>query len=204
MRSVYIIAGGILAVIAVVFLAPQKQNNTEEKASASLDEIDAAVLEQFGPDLTPEEKELARQDVADQLARDKAEMRKYGRILTPNERSTQWWQDQDKAAKRDAYAALCAQQKEWIDNFPFQLRYHPDILYDPENIAHSDAKFHAYQKELERKADELKDRNMEKEDEIWARDDLPPRKNIKSATNSTLRLKNPRTPTRKLWRNAEL
>lgn len=87
MRSVYIITGGILAVIAVVFLAPQKKTDTitEDKASNQLDEIDAIVLEQFEDDLTPEEKEQARQEIA----RDKAEMRKYGRLLTPDERSEQ-------------------------------------------------------------------------------------------------------------------
>ena len=58
MKILYIIAGGILVIVAVVFLAPQKQNNTEEKASIPLDEIDAAILEQFRADLTPEEKEL--------------------------------------------------------------------------------------------------------------------------------------------------
>ena len=79
----YIITGGILVMIAVVFLAPKKQNNTEEKASAPLDEMDAIILKEFGADLPPEDKEC----IAYQLARDKAEMRKYGRLLTDEERS---------------------------------------------------------------------------------------------------------------------
>lgn len=33
MKSFYIITGGILVMIAVVLIAPQKQNKTEEKAS---------------------------------------------------------------------------------------------------------------------------------------------------------------------------
>ena len=172
MKSVYIITGGILAVIAVVFLAPQKQNNTDEKTSGQLDEIDAIVLEQFGDDLTPEEKEWARQGIAEEIARDKAEMRKYGRLLTPDERSEQWWREQDEAEERAAYAQLYEERKEWIDNFPFQPRYHQDIVYDPENIAHSDEKFHAYQKELEKDADEAMDRWLVESDEIMARDDL--------------------------------
>ena len=176
MRSLYIITGGILAIVAVVFLAPQKKANMEEKASGQLDEIDAYILKEYGPvleKLSPEEKELVRQDVADHLALEKAEMRKYGRVLTPNERSTKWWQAQDEDAKRAAYAALYEERKEWIDNFPFRPGYHPDILYDPENnIAHSDAKFHAYQKELERKGGELWHERGERSREIWARTDL--------------------------------
>ena len=162
MKSVYIITGGILVMMAVVFLAPQKQNQTEEKASAPLDD-----------DLTPEEKEWARQVIAEDLAREKAEMRKYGRVLTPDERSEQWWREQDEAAERAAYAKLYEERKEWIDNFPFRRGYHPDIVYDPENIAHSDEKFHAYQKELQEKATErwleITDKDMP---EIWARTDL--------------------------------
>ena len=111
MKSSYIIAGGILVMVAVVFLAPQKQNNPEEKASIPLDEIDAIILKEYGDDLTPEEKELAR---------DKAEMRKYGRLLTDHERSTQWWEEQGEAAERAAYAKLYEERKDWIDNFPFQ------------------------------------------------------------------------------------
>ena len=149
MKSFYIITGDILVMVDVVFLAPKKQNNPDEKASSQLDEIDAYILKEYGPvleNLSLEEKVLVRQEVADHLALEKAEMRKYGRILTPDERSTQWWQEQDAAAKRAAYAALYAEQKDWIDNFPFSPGYHPDILYDPGNVAHSDAKFRAYRK----------------------------------------------------------
>ena len=58
MKSVYIIAGGILAMIAVVLIAPQKKTATiaEEKASATLDEIDDIILKEYGADLTPENK----------------------------------------------------------------------------------------------------------------------------------------------------
>lgn len=130
MRSFYIITGGILAVIAVVLIAPKKKTDTiaEDKASSQLDEIDAYILKEYGNvlgNLTPEEKEIVRQDVADQLAREKAEMRKYGRLLTPDERSEQWWREQDEAAERAAYAALYAEQKDWIDNFPLQARIPP-------------------------------------------------------------------------------
>ena len=175
MKSVYIITGGILAVIAVVFLAPQKKMDTiaEEKALNPLDEIDAIILKEYGDDLTPENKEIVRQEIADRLARDKAEMRKYGRLLTDEELSTQWWREQDEAAAKAAYAALYEERKDWIDNFPFRPGYHPDIVYDPENnIAHSDEKFHAYREELERKGDELWHERGEKSREIWARTDL--------------------------------
>ena len=121
MKSMYIITGGILVIIAVVFLAPQKQTNTEEKDSATLDEIDAYILKEYGPileKLSDEEKEIGRQEIAEQLARDKAEMREYGRLLTPDERSTQWWQAQDEAAKQAAYAKLYEERKDWIDNSP--------------------------------------------------------------------------------------
>ena len=172
MKSFYIITGGILAVIAIVFLAP-KQNNTKE-ASIPLDEIDDYILKEYGPileKLSPEEKELVRQDFADHLAREKAEMRKYGRILTADERSTQWWQAQDEAAKQAAYAKLYEERKEWIDNFPFRPGYHPDILYDPKNIAHSDENFHAYRKERQKARDEAEDRYMMKTHEIWSMGD---------------------------------
>ena len=168
----YIITGGILVMIAVVFLAPQKQNKTEEKTSSQLDEIESIILKEYGADLTPENKEIVRQEIADRLALEKTEMRKYGRILTPDERSEQWWREQDEAEERAAYAKLYQERKEWIDNFPFRRGYHPDIVYDPENIAHSDEKFHAYRKELERKGDELWHERGEKSREIWARTDL--------------------------------
>ena len=174
MKSVYIITGGILVMIAVVFLAPKKQSNTEEKASIPLDEIEARMLKVHGPDLPPEVKEIARREIEEDLAREKSEMRKYGRLLTPDERSTQWWQAQDEAAKQAAYAELYAEQKDWIDNFPFQPRYYQNLAYDPENnIAHSDKKFHAYKKELEKKARERWFEITDKEArEIWARTDL--------------------------------
>ena len=174
MKSVYIVTGGILAVIAVVFLAPQKQNNPEEKASKPLDEIDAHILKEFGPDLTPEQKEWARQDVADQLALEKAEMRKYGRLLTPDERSEQWWREQDEAEEKAAWSEFYAERKDWIDNFPFQPRYHPEIVYDPANIAHSDAKYRAYRKELEKKADDAFETYEAESEKLWARTDLTP------------------------------
>ena len=177
MKSMYIIAGGILVMMAVVFLAPPKQTNPDEKASITHDEIDAYILKKFGnvlEKLSPEEKEMVRQDVADHLAREKAEMRKYGRILTADERSEQWWRAQDEAAKQAAYAKLYEERKEWIDNFPFQPRYHQTIVYDPENnIAHSTEKLHAYQKELQKKSTqrwlEITDKDAR---EIWARTDL--------------------------------
>ena len=172
MRSVYIITGGILAVIAIVLLAP-KQNNPEEKASSQLDEIDSIVLKKYGPDLTPEDKEWYRQSVAEDLARDKTEMRKYGRVLTPDERSEQWWREQDEAEAKAAYAKLYEERKEWIDNFPFRRGYHPDIVYDPENnIAHSPEKYQAYKKELERKSDEALETYETESEKVWARDDL--------------------------------
>ena len=196
MKSVYIIAGGILAMIAVVLIAPQKKTATiaEEKASATLDEIDAIILKEYGADLTPENKEIVRQEIADRLARDKAEMRKYGRILTDEERDVQWWQEQDEAAAKAAYAQLYEERKEWIDNFPFRPGYHPNIVYDPENIAHSDEKFHAYRKELERKTDELKDRNRDKEDDIWARNDLTPEEKYQECYKLYLEIEEVRKP----------
>ena len=174
MRSVYIITGGILVMIAVVFLA-HNQKHTDEKASSTLDEIDAHILKEFGPDLSPKEIETIRQEITEHLlALEKAEMRKYGRVLTDEERSEQWWREQDEAEKQAAYAKLYEERKEWIDNFPFQPRYHQDILYDPENnIAHSTEKFHAYKKELEKKSTERWLEITDKEArEIWARTDL--------------------------------
>ena len=173
MKSFYIIAGGILVMVAVVLITPKKKTDTitEEKTSAPLDEIDAYILKEYGTvleELSPEEKVLVHQDVADHLAREKAEMRKYVRILTADERSTQWWQEQDEAA----YAKLYEERKEWIDNFPFQPRYHQNLAYDPENIAPRDEKFRAYQKELERKSDEAVDRWEKESAKIWGRTDL--------------------------------
>ena len=173
MRSFYIITGGILVMIAVVFLAPQKQNKTEEKASIPLDEIEARMLKVHGPDLPPEVKEIALREIEEDLAREKAEMRKYGRLLTADERSEQWWREQDEAAERTAYAKLYEERKDWIDNFPFRRGYHPNIVYDPENnVAHSAEKFHAYQKELQRNADEAMDKYDAEVDKLWARTDL--------------------------------
>ena len=176
MKSLYIVTGGILAVIAVVFLAPQKQTKTEEKASAPLDEIDAYILKEYGPileKLSTEDKELVRQEIADHLAREKAEIKKYGRLLTDEERYQLEWQAEVKARQEAQFAELYAEQKDWIDNFPFRPGYHPDIIYDPENIAHSDKKFHAYQKELQEKSTERWLEITDKEArEIWARTDL--------------------------------
>ena len=83
MKSFYIITGGILAMIAVVFLAPKKKTATiaEDKASSHLDEIDAYILKEYGTTLeklSPEDKELGRQEIAEHLAREKAEIKKYG------------------------------------------------------------------------------------------------------------------------------
>ena len=76
MKSLYMTAGGILVMVAVVFLAPKKTTNTEDKASILLDEIDAIILKEYGPDLSPEDKEMIRQEITEDLARDRAEMRK--------------------------------------------------------------------------------------------------------------------------------
>ena len=63
MKSMYIITGDILVMVAVVFLAPKKQNNTEDKASTPLDEIDAQVLRRytdlFWKNCRPKKKNLA-------------------------------------------------------------------------------------------------------------------------------------------------
>ena len=173
----YIIAGGILVMVAVVLLAPQKKATiAEEKASGQLDEIDAYILKEYGPileKLSPEEKELGRQEIADHLAREKAELKKYGRVLTDEERYQLEWQAEVKAHEKAEFAKLYAEQKDWIDNFPFRPGYHPDIVFDPENnIAHSTEKFRAYRKELERKGGELWHKRGEKTQEIWARTDL--------------------------------
>ena len=170
MKSVYIIAGGILVMIAVVLLAPQNKTATiaEEKALNPLDEIDAIILKEYGDGLTPEEKEWARQEIAEEIARDKAEVRKYGRLLTDEERSTQRWQEQDEAEAKAAYAQLYEERKDWIDNFPFRPGYHPDIVFDPENnIAHSPEKMQAYRKKLEKKVKEAKARYNAKDEECW-------------------------------------
>lgn len=129
MKSVYIIAGGILVMVAVVLLAPKNKTATiaEEKASSQLDEMDAYILKKYGSvleKLSPEDKEC----IAEQLVRDKAEMRKYGRVLTPDERSAQWWKEQDEAEEKAAWAEFYAERKDWIDNFPFQPRYLQDIV----------------------------------------------------------------------------
>ena len=170
MRSFYIIAGGILVMVAVVFLASPKQNKTDKKAS--LDEIDAHILKEFGPDLSPEEIEKVRQEITEHLLDlEKSEMRKYGRLLTADERSEQWWREQDEAAERAAYAKLYAEQKDWIDNFPFRPGYHPDIVFDPGNIAHSDAKYRAYREEKQEEREDAEDRYDRKTHEIWSMGD---------------------------------
>ena len=178
MKSLYIITGGILVMVSVVLLAPKKKTAAiaEEKASTPLDEIDAIILKEYGPileKLSTEDKELVRQEISDHLAREKAEIKKYGRLLTDEERFQLEWQAEVKARQEAEFAELYAEQKDWIDNFPFQPRYHQNLVYDPENnIAHSDAKFHAYRKELERKGGELWHERGEKSREIWARTDL--------------------------------
>ena len=67
MKSFYIITGGILAMIAIVLMAPKKTANTEDKASIPLDEIDATILKKYGIDLSglvPEDKEMFRQNLS--------------------------------------------------------------------------------------------------------------------------------------------
>ena len=197
MKSLYIIAGGILVMAAVVLIAPQKQNNPEEKASALLDEIDAYILKEYGPILekaSDEEKELIRQETADQLAREKAEIKKYGRLLTAEERYQLEWQAEVKARQETEFAKLYAEQKEWIDNFPFRPGYHPDILYDPENIAHSDEKFYAYQKELEKKSGELWHSIPDREAELRARTDLTREEKEKASSQLRLDVEEARNP----------
>ena len=78
MKSVYVIAGGFLVMVAVVFLAPQNKTSTitEEKASKPLDEIDAIILKEYGDDLTPEGKEFTYEAIAEELALEKAEIKK--------------------------------------------------------------------------------------------------------------------------------
>ena len=161
MRSVYIITGGILAVIAVVFLTQNSKNGANDSVQQA--------------ETNSQEPQNERWRHPEVVALEKTEMRKYGRILTPDERSEQWWREQDEAEERAAYAQLYEERKEWIDNFPFRRGYHPDIVYDPENnIAHSTEKFYAYQKELEKKADDAFETYEAKTEELWARTDLTP------------------------------
>ena len=159
MRTVYIITGGILAMIAVVFLTHNLKNGANDSVQQA--------------EINSQEPQNDRWRHPEVIALEKTEMRKYGRILTPDERSEQWWREQDEAEERAAYAKLYEERKVWIDNFPFRRGYHSDIVYDPENIAHSAAKFHAYQKELQEKATErwleITDKDMP---EIWTRTDL--------------------------------
>ena len=158
MKSVYIITGGILAIMAVVFLT----HNSKNDANDSVQQAETNSQE-------PKNQRWRHPEV---VALEKTEMRKYGRLLTDEERSEQWWREQDEAEERAAWAEFYAERKDWIDNFPFQPRYLP-TLYDPENIAHSDKKFHAYQKELQKKSTqrwlEITDKDAR---EIWARTDL--------------------------------
>lgn len=91
MKSLYIIVGSILAMASVVLILPPKKTvNAKDKASIPLDEIDAFILKECGIDLSPEEKEITRQELAHIEARDKAEIKKHGQILTDDERSVQW------------------------------------------------------------------------------------------------------------------
>ncbi len=171
MKSVYIITGGILAMIAVVFLAPQKQNNPEEKTSIPLDETESTILKEYGIDLStlvPEDREMLRQQLVDRLARDKAEIKKYGRVLTEEERYQLEWQAEVEAHEKAEFAKLYEERKDWIDNFPFRPGYHADIVFDPENnIAHSPEKMQAYRKELEKKVKEARARYDAKDEECW-------------------------------------
>ena len=159
MRTVYIITGGILAIVAVVFLT----HNSKNDATDSVQQAETNSQE-------PPNHRWRHPEV---IALEKTEMRKYGRLLTDEERSTQWWREQDEAEERAAYAQLYEERKDWIDNFPFRRGYHSDIVYDPENnIAHSDVKYRAYEKELERKSDEAMERYDAEVDKLWARTDL--------------------------------
>ncbi len=102
MKSLYIIVGGILVMVAVVFLAPKNKTATiaEEKTSSQLDEIEAIILKEYGDDLTPEEKEIVHEAIAEELALEKAEIKKYGRVLTDEERYQLEWQAEVKAHPR--------------------------------------------------------------------------------------------------------
>ena len=172
MKSVYIITGGILVIVAIVFLAPQKQDKTEEKTSSQLDEIESIILKEYGDDLTPEEKEITYEAIAEELALDKAELKKYGRLLTDEERYQLEWQAEVKAHEKAKFTELYAEQKDWIDNFPFRPGYHPDIVYDPENnIAHSTEKYSAYREEKQKERQTAEDRYDRKTHEIWSMGD---------------------------------
>ena len=195
MKSVYIIARGILVMAAIVFLAPQETTNTEEEASISLNKIDAIILKEYRTDLTPGNEEIIRQKIVERLAKEKTEMRKYGRLPTAHERATQWWKKQDAAADRAAYAKLCAERKDWIDNFLFQPRYHQNLVFDPEsNTAHSTEKFQVYREGLEKKSGKLWHGMKTKYWEIWARDDLSLEEKHKEEDNIRQEVKNARKP----------
>ena len=181
MRSVYIIMGGILAMIAVVFLTQNSKN----------DATDSVQQAETNSQETPNE----RWRHPEVVALEKTEMRKYGRILTPDERSEQWWREQDEAEERAASTKLYEEQKDWIDNFPFRRGYHPDIVFDPENnIAHSDEKFYAYQKKLEKKSGELWHSIPDREAEIWARTDLTREEKEKASDQLRLDVEEARNP----------
>ena len=102
MKSMYIIAGGILVMMAVVLLAPKNKTATiaEEKTSSQIDEIDAIILKEYGDDLTPEDKEIVREAIAEELALEKAEIKKYGRVLTAEERYQLEWRAEVEAHEK--------------------------------------------------------------------------------------------------------
>ena len=132
------------------------------------------ILKEYGADLSPEDKEITYKAIAEELALEKAEIKKYGRVLTAEERYKQEWQAEVEAHKRAEFAKLYAEQKDWIDNFPFQPRYHQNISYDPENnIAHSPEKFRAYKRELEKKVKEAQAKYDAKDEECWKHQNDP-------------------------------
>ena len=178
MKSVYIIAGGILVMIAVVFLAPQKKDTiAEEKTSIPLDETESTILKEYGIDLStlvPEDREMLRQQLVERLAREKAEIKKYGRVLTDEERYQLEWQAEVEEHQKAEFVKLYEERKDWIDNFPFQPRYHQNLVFDPENnIAHSPKKMQAYKKELEKKVKEARARYDAKDAECWEHQNDP-------------------------------
>ena len=161
MRSVYIITGGILVMIAVVFLTKNSKNDANDSA------------QQAEPN--SQEPQNDRWRHPEVIALEKTEMRKYGRLLTADEWSVQWWKEQDEAEERAAWSKFYAERKDWIDNFPFQPRHHQNLVFDPENnIAHSTEKFRAYKKELERNSDEAFETYEVESEKVWARTDLTP------------------------------
>lgn len=91
---------------AIVFLAPKNKTAAiaEEKASIPLDETEAIILKEYGDDLTLQEKEIVHEAIAEELALEKAEIKKRGQVLTDEERFKQEWQAEVKARQEDEFA----------------------------------------------------------------------------------------------------